>query len=233
MKSKKQKFLSVFFILSVLIASIALGIVDASGSNETWKFLKDNIQSFSLVFRNKPVSTKTSASEPKVSVFKEQLIPVLFKPTRIYSPDVQLSAVLEEIGLEESGALGTPKNWQSAGWYTKSALPGEEGNIIVDGHYDTNTGAPAAFWELKNLELNDRVVLVDELGRNFTYKITNLVYVDVKDSNRLEILKESDGPTLTLVTCGGVWLAGEGTYNKRLILKAELISKTPSFDLDS
>ena len=100
--------------------------------------------------------------------------------------------------------------------------------VIIDGHYDTNTGAPAAFWPLKNIGVNDKVILKDKLNRNFTYEVTNAFYVDIDDPNRLQVFEESDNPTLTLITCGGIWDYSSGTYNKRLVVKAKLVSS----DLD-
>ena len=137
--------------------------------------------------------------------------------------------VLEEVGVEEDGSLGIPSSWYTGGWYEKSSRAGEGGVIILDGHYDDDTGSPAAFWELKSLNVNDKVFLVDDVDRVFTYEVYEVVYVDMQDPNRLELAFASDPKggeevsTLIMITCGGVWLPGEATYNKRLVVKAKLV----------
>lgn len=220
---EKRKFmrnkLSVIFILSILLASITFGVVDATENNATWITFK-NILGLKGSKEEK-ASLAAVSNAPEISIFKEELKPVLFKPTRLYTTNKEIDVLLEEVTVEEGGILGTPSEWNNGGWYKRSAKPGEDGNIIIDGHYDTSNGSPAAFWGLKNLEVSDKVFLVDEVGRNFEYQITELIYVDIQDSNRIDVLNESEGSTLTLITCGGVWLPSDGTYNKRLIVKAQ------------
>ncbi|MCA9308661.1 MAG: class F sortase [Patescibacteria group bacterium] len=153
------------------------------------------------------------------SVFAELAKPIYGAPVRIYATGID--AKIEEIGLTDSGQLGVPNNPLNAGWYSRSALVGARGNVIIDGHYDSIGGKPAAFWNLKNLKINDKVFLIDDYNRETVYTITAIHYVDIQDSDRIEKLTSSVGKTLTLVTCNGVWVPSEGTYNKRLIIKAE------------
>lgn len=152
--------------------------------------------------------------------FGELNIIPTYEPKKIKILDKEI--LVEKIGLQSDGQLDTPSVWENAGWYTKSAKTAEKGNIIIDGHYDTDWGGQAAFWGLKNLNLNDKVFLTDELGQVFTYQVTDSFYVDITDPARVEIFEETDEPTLTLVTCGGVWNQIAGTYDKRLVIKARL-----------
>lgn len=93
----------------------------------------------------------------------------------------------------------------------------------TDAHYDTNTGAPAAFWELKNVEVGDIVYVKDEKGKFYEYVITQSFFVDISDPNRLDVLSQDvEGSLLTMITCGGVWLPSHGTYDSRLVVRAEL-----------
>jgi LPXTG-site transpeptidase (sortase) family protein len=118
--------------------------------------------------------------------------------------------------------METPGDWQEGGWYMESGRPGEQKNVIVNGHYDTNYGAPGAFYNLKNVQEGAKVEIVDNYGRIFNYNVVKLTYLDSKDPSRLNILEDEEGKsTLTLITCGGVWFPGSG-YNKRLVVQAEL-----------
>lgn len=130
-----------------------------------------------------------------------------------------------EVGVEQDGTMSTPKNWNEAGWYDRSSKAGEEGNVVINAHYDTNTGAPAAFWSLKNLGEGDKVSLTDEFGVDHTYQVFKVFYVDINDPSRLDIIKsDSNEKKLTLITCGGVWLPGYSTYSKRLVVQANYLN---------
>lgn len=159
----------------------------------------------------------------KQSVFIEIEKPT-FAPSRVVIPVINIDALLVKVNLSEDGALEAPQDWNVGGWYSDSSKAGEKGNIVIDGHYDTNTGAPAAFWSLKNVKTGDIVTLVDEMGRSFSYEVSEVFYIDIDDPNRLQIFDEnSDLSHVTLITCGGVWLPGHFTYSKRLVVKANII----------
>lgn len=183
-----------------------------------------------LSIKANPEVISNQVTTQEVSAFRELKEPLYFDPKSLMfttnSRETSLKVI--EVGLGDSGQLETPPNWTDAGWYYKSARPGEKGNVIIDGHYDNNVGFPAAFWALKSIKVNDKVILKDKLNRSFTYKVTDTFYVDIDDPERLQVFKESDNPILTLITCGGVWDYKSGTYNKRLVVRAELFTS----DLD-
>lgn len=163
-------------------------------------------------------SAKTEAKPEQPSVFKEVSKPIYLSPVRITFKDKTLE--VEDVGVEDDGTLSVPVNWQGAGWYADGAKAGEEGNVIIDGHYDTITGAPAAFWELKDLQVGDRVSLADSLGRNFSYLVNSRSYISISDPERAKVFESGKDKILTLITCGGVWDYASGTYNKRLVITA-------------
>ncbi len=128
-----------------------------------------------------------------------------------------------DIGLDRAGLIEDPKEWNSVGWFTKSARVGEPGNLIVTGHYDDTLGQPAAFWQLKNVGVGDKVLVAGKLGNILSYSVTDSFYLDIDDPRRLEVLKnDSSVSEMTLITCSGKWIASEGTYDKRLVVKAQL-----------
>ena len=170
---------------------------------------------------------ETSVEQPvqeQVSVFEPVTKPIFMPPIHVSIKERNISADIVEVGLQADGTLDTPKKWNEAGWYKKSAKPGEEGNVIINAHFDDNLGRPAAFWQLKNATVGDTVLLEDSLGRLYAYQIVDSFLVDIKDPDRLEVLEDTKGKSeLTLITCGGIWLPGQSTYDKRLVVKAELI----------
>jgi hypothetical protein len=161
---------------------------------------------------------------PIVSVFKEDVKPVYESPKKIKISAQSIETDIIEVGVAADGSLGTPKDWFQAGWFTDSARLAEPGNLIIDGHYDTNTGAPAAFWRLKNVKADDIVTLFDEYGRAYHYKVSEVFYLNINDPARLQIFEDKhDSASITLITCGGIWLPGNHTYSQRLVVKGKLV----------
>ncbi len=178
-----------------------------------------------IVFKS-PESTKKEVASP----FSNYLEPVEAVPVRLIAPAQSIDVEIIEVGVTAEGALEAPEDWSKAGWYTKSAFPGHKGNLIIDGHYDTSTGGAAAFWNLKNLKVSDKVVVADEFGVEHTYVVKELIHVSISDTDRLDKLNKHSGRTLTLITCGGFWNPIVGTYDERLIIKAEIEDKRQAKD---
>jgi LPXTG-site transpeptidase (sortase) family protein len=167
--------------------------------------------------------TSVLGSDTEYSAFGE-IKETYYRPISLLIESAGLRSDIIEVGLEEDGTLAAPGDWYVAGWYEKSAMPGQNGNMVLDGHFDTSSGSPAAFYQLKNVQKGDNVVVYDEAGRSYTYLVVETLYVDVDDPSRLKIFESSkDKPIITLITCSGVWLSGDLTYSKRLIVKGELI----------
>ena len=159
----------------------------------------------------------------KPSAFEKLLEPVLTKPVRLTIDSLETTLKVNPVGIESDGSLETPKSWGEAGWYKNGAMPGQIGNVLINAHYDDNLGRPAAFWQLKNIKIGDKVTLENEFGKVYTYEVAEFFYIDIRDPERLKIFKDTEGKsTITLITCGGVWLSGEITYSKRLVVKGEL-----------
>lgn len=100
---------------------------------------------------------------------------------------------------------------KGAGHYRKSALPGENNNVVLSGHRDT------FFKFLKDLEKNDSLIL-ETTDKDYEYKITKFSIVT---SNDTTILSPKSRPILTLTTCYPFSFIGNAP--KRYIVTAELI----------
>lgn len=182
---------------------------------------------FGRYYAGKVLSSHTSTNTDKesaLSAFDSLKKPQAGKPIKLIIPSQNVELSVVAVSRSEDGVMETPKSWNLAGWYKGSSKTLEEGNIIINGHYDDNYGRPAAFWKLKNLRLDDTVRIVDEFNRPVDYKVTSTYYIAIDDPDRFKVYDSEEGKqSLTLITCGGVWLPGESTYNKRLIIKADRI----------
>jgi LPXTG-site transpeptidase (sortase) family protein len=162
----------------------------------------------------------------KESAFQSALHPIYGTPKRIIIDSLNLDIDIVSVGVDADGYLETPKDWYVAGWYMNSARPSENGNMLIDGHYDNNYGNPAAFWKLKNLKSGDKVSVLDSYGRTYSYTVVNSYYIGINDPSRLEVFDSTGNiPALTLITCGGVWNVAKHTYSDRLVVSAELVQQ--------
>jgi LPXTG-site transpeptidase (sortase) family protein len=180
--------------------------------------------------------SKTKQVEPKEpqvlsvqesSVFEEISNPIYGLPKKIIIEALGIDADLVIVGVGEDKTLESPKEWNKAGWYKGSSKPGEPGNLLINAHYDDNYGRPATFWKLKNAKVDDKVSILDSYARTFNYRVTNIYYIEIDDPEREKVFKpyKEGFPVMTLITCGGVWSYNDGTYQKRLVVNAELIQE--------
>ena len=118
-----------------------------------------------------------------------------------------------------------PEN--AAGHHIDSAFPGEIGNIVISGHHNIGSQVFAqlsSIGEAQNpLRPGDAIILQDELGRLFTYRITDWRRIPEKNATtairheNASYLLPTDFPQLTLITC---WPATNNTH--RIIIQARL-----------
>lgn len=100
---------------------------------------------------------------------------------------------------------------KGAGHYPKSALPGENNNVVLSGHRDT------FFRFLKDLKKNDSLI-VKTMEKEYEYKITKFSIVSPKDQT---ILTPKSRPVLTLTTCYPFYFIGNAP--NRYVVTAKLI----------
>jgi len=165
----------------------------------------------------------------QVSVFEDLSAPIFGEPKKIVINSIGINANVVPVGVDREGYLETPTNWDEVGWYVESAKVAEPGNLVINAHYDNNYGQPAVFWKLKNIKVGDKVSLFDNYNRVYEYRVSNIYYIEIDDPERSKVFEYSRGevPVATLITCGGVWSPEKGTYDKRLVVNAELISDVP------
>lgn len=145
-------------------------------------------------------------------------------PSRIAIPSINLDAPVlsadfhqQQIGEDYFGLWEAPDSF-AAGWHPDSALLGEIGNTVINGHHNING---MVFQNLVNLNIGDKIIVFAG-DRAFTYTVNNRLilpelYIDVEERRKnARWLSKSDDERLTLVTC---WPANSNTH--RLIIVAE------------
>jgi sortase A len=144
-------------------------------------------------------------------------------PDRIEIPSVALSApiVIAEHTFTnvEGSTFGQwlAPGYFAAGWHPDSALPGEVGNTVINGHHNVDG---EVFADLVDVQEGDTII-VHSGDRAFAYVVTNRMILPetfMDTATRLDNarwLASSEDTRLTLVTC---W--PKESYTHRLILVA-------------
>jgi sortase A len=124
---------------------------------------------------------------------------------KIEIQQVGISAMIAE-GVDH----GTLK--RAVGHIPGTALPGEDGNIVLAAHRDT------FFRPLRNIQKGDEIALTTLSGA-YRYRVES---IQIVGPDEVGVLKPTNLPTLTLVTCYPFYFVGSAP--KRFIVRAGLIA---------
>jgi len=103
---------------------------------------------------------------------------------------------------------------RAVGHISKSALPGEWGNVVLAGHRDT------FFRPLRDIRLGDRIDF-NTSEHSFEYVVES---IEVVAPNDIQVLQPSTGRDLTFVTCFPFYFVGPAP--KRFIVRAREVDGT-------
>ena len=96
------------------------------------------------------------------------------------------------------------------------------GSAALAGHLDTDTGTPAAFWNLDQLAPGNQVIYQAKDGNQISF-IVNEVAVYPWNQVPLDRVFARDGvPRLALITCGGTWSRQHRNYSHRTVVYASV-----------
>jgi sortase A len=141
---------------------------------------------------------------------------------------VGLDAPVQPMGWR---VVGDHTEWEvpanAAGHHIDSAFPGEAGNVVISGHHNIDGSVFAAISPIGEpgvpLGTGDEIILTDETGRTFTYRITGWQRIPETGASvaarqeNASYLQQTDFPQLTLITC---WPAASNTH--RVVITATL-----------
>jgi sortase A len=131
---------------------------------------------------------------------------------RLQIPKIDLDAYVLEGASHKQLKLGV-------GRITTSAIPGENGNAVVTAHRDT------FFRHIVELKPGDEII-VRRNGERMVFAMTRNKIVDPSD---VSVLKQTDDPELTLITCYPTYYIGPAP--ERLVVFSKLVSRGPDNEL--
>lgn len=146
------------------------------------------------------------------------------RPVSLQVPAIEVDLdSLDALGLQDDGSIEVPADAEDAGWLTASAVPGRTGPAVIAGHVDSATG-PAVFSRLGELGAGDEVTVGLDDGTVVRY-VVGAVDRYLKSQFPTEtVYGPSPVPVLRLLTCGGTFDRGEGSYEDNVVVYATLAS---------
>jgi hypothetical protein len=154
-------------------------------------------------------STTTTTAPPEPS-----------PPRRLRIPALGVDSAVVPVGLEPGGAMEVPGANQ-AGWYLHGPRPGRHvGSAVIAAHVDF-AGRRGVFFDLRDLQLGEEVVVVDESGAEHRFVVSERFQVDKDELPIPELFRHDGRPTVTLITCGGAFDPGARHYEDNIVVRAE------------
>lgn len=142
-------------------------------------------------------------------------------PKELVIPSLQIRAPIEAVGKTKDGAMDVPQNVWNVAWYEPGPKPGENGQAVIAGHYDSKTG-PAVFVYLSKLQIGDTVQIVDARGNTRTFVVYNKEIYNREAFPISSVFGDADAPYLNLITCDGIFNKQAETYSKRIVIFTKL-----------
>jgi hypothetical protein len=141
-------------------------------------------------------------------------------PVKLMIPALGVEAAVEAVGEDPDGTMSTPTHPDDVAWYQLGAGMGVPGNVVFAAHVNWD-GRLRPFGLLHKLAVGDAVQVIDEQGRGFEYVVESSQWVRAEGAPLEEIFAQPAIPVVTLITCGGEYVAATREYLDRLIVKAK------------
>jgi sortase (surface protein transpeptidase) len=145
------------------------------------------------------------------------------QPVFLTIPAIGVRTAVVRLGLTASGAIQAPPTATLAGWYRGSPPPGAIGPAVIGGHVDSHTG-PGVFFRLHMLQPGDRVYIRQAGGRLAVFRVTAVRRYAKSRFPAPEVYGPVPTPQLRLITCGGTFDPGRGSYLSNVVVYAALIT---------
>jgi hypothetical protein len=201
--------------------AVGLGLI-CFGAYSFWNRHQTTHGPVTVVAKNIITSSSATPAEGPVACSEYKTAPN--QPRAVSLPSISATACLQELGIDQKhDAIAVPNNVNLAGWYIYSAVPGDEGVSIIDGHV-SGRYAPGIFKNLAKVHMGDTVNIEfgDMSKRSFEVVSVDNYSVDQALSEQYKKLNGVDRQ-LTLITCGGNFDKSEQEYEERTIVRAKFI----------
>lgn len=213
------------YAIAAMITITAVVVFVFVLAHATLGFEISNIVSSNSSYTKQGASnTSASAVSNAYTSSSQQGVPSTW-PKKLIIPSLKISAHVQYVGRTASGAMGVPTNFTDVAWFREGTIPGDAGVALLDGHVDNGLALPGVFKHLSSIKSGADIYLTEENGKKLHFKVKSVDLYPYNDPQTASIITAPDGDKhlLRLITCEGSWVASDKTYNKRLVVTAELV----------
>ncbi|MHC5795690.1 sortase domain-containing protein [Lacisediminihabitans sp. FW035] len=145
--------------------------------------------------------------------------------THLDIPSIGVSTDLETLGVDPSGILHPPTDFDRAGWFSGGVLPGQVGPAVIAGHLDS-AAKPAVFEHLPELAAGAGIVVRLSDGTAVDFTVASSSVVPKATFPTSAVYGPVPTPQLRLITCDGPFDRSTGHYTENLVVFATLSAST-------
>jgi hypothetical protein len=140
-------------------------------------------------------------------------------PVGIRIDAIGVDAPVIPVGLEPDGGMEIPEDVQEIGWYSPGVRPGELGSAVLSGHVDSHVQGRGAFFELRQLGVDDLVTVTHADGTERTWRVVAREQY-AKDQLPIDqvFVWGGDREQLVLITCGGDFDRSIRSYDDNIVV---------------
>ena len=141
-------------------------------------------------------------------------------PERLTSTDLDLSAQVDAVGVDDESQVEVPEDVTSVGWYRFGPTPGDRGSSVLVGHVDSAEQGRGALWALHDAETDDVVTVHMSDGSKHDFRVVAREQIDKSELPVAELFDREGDPRLTLITCGGDFDTADASYTANVVVTA-------------
>jgi sortase (surface protein transpeptidase) len=139
-------------------------------------------------------------------------------------PKLGVSAPIFKVGVDTNSEMVVPRNAHDVAWLDQGQFPGDTQNAVLAGHIRWS-GVPGSFGRIQQMAPGD-VVVVELNGKKWEFQVQWTCLFDYNTDLAAKIMGYTEVPSITLISCGGVFSQAAGTHNKRVAVRGQLIRST-------
>lgn len=124
--------------------------------------------------------------------------------------------VIPKMGVDSAIYEGGAEMLNRGVWHLpRTSTPDKGSNTVLSAHrWLYEPPDPRTFWDIDKMEIGDEIY-VRWLDQDYTYRV---IEIEVITPDRVDILKPTEQPTLTIFSCTPLY-----STSHRLVVKAELV----------
>ncbi|HEU5114883.1 MAG TPA: class F sortase [Candidatus Paceibacterota bacterium] len=145
-------------------------------------------------------------------------------PTRLSIPRLGIDTNVQLVGITASHNMATPHGFSDVGWYKYGTVPGNIGSAVIAGHVDNGLGLAGVFKHLNQIQRGDDIYVTNSQGEKLHFTVDRVEAFDYQNVPTDTIFNRSNAAHLNLITCEGVWVPSDRTYDHRLVVFSTLRS---------